>query len=620
MPKDTISFIQPNFQTGPKHLNSFYLPYSLGTLWSYALQNDEIKNNFTEGEWIFKRENLDGIVHSVKDSNIVLLSLYIWNKNFCFELAKKLKAISPNISIVAGGPELPHKEKNFFDKYPFLDSIVIGEGELSFELFLLDYLKGDTKKIYSLPRIEDLNIPSPYLTGVFDKLIQKHPDIEWVPTLETDRGCPYKCTFCDWGSLTASKMYKFCEKRIKDELEWFGKNNLPYLSMTNSNFGIFKERDLKIADWILESKAKYNVPTGLSVSYAKNSNDTVIKLVKKFNDANIQSGVSVSLQSNTLEVLENIKRTNLRVNKIDEIVKLSRENNLPVMTELILGLPGETFESFTETIDEVLKQGILYLDIFLLQILVNAPMAGDDEKKYELDTFQAYDYFYETTNNQLQEEIANNYAEAINVVYSTSTLKGDKFTQAMIYSWFITGFHSYGLTNLIADYLYKEHTITHSEFYTKLLSYMSQDKYIAEWTLQFRETLEDWKKRGYVDSSIGNTKVLGHAILTNLMPAIQSNNLVEYFIEDICNHLSEEYNLSGNVIDDYRALTNLQVKQFGKYIKQPIKYSPKSNLVTNKEIEVVDRFESYPEKIEQHIDYLFFGRRRMWYLNKFNFS
>ena len=44
--KTPISFVQPNFQTGPKHLNAFYLPYTSGILWAYARQNKKISNNF----------------------------------------------------------------------------------------------------------------------------------------------------------------------------------------------------------------------------------------------------------------------------------------------------------------------------------------------------------------------------------------------------------------------------------------------------------------------------------------------------------------------------------------------------------------------------------------------
>ena len=126
-----VTLVQPNFQTGPKHLNSYYLPYSVGSLWSYLLQDENIKNNFTVNNWIFRREELHDVVERCKDTDIIFISLYIWNKNYCLMLAKVLKETYPNIKIILGGPEVPHRNPNFFKENYFIDSIVIGEGELA---------------------------------------------------------------------------------------------------------------------------------------------------------------------------------------------------------------------------------------------------------------------------------------------------------------------------------------------------------------------------------------------------------------------------------------------------------------------------------------------------------
>lgn len=613
-----VSLVQPNFQTGPKHLNSFYLPYSLGVLWSYANQFSEISEAFVIDEWVFSREPLNKAVNKLKDSDIVLLSVYIWNKNYCFTLAKKLKEVNPNITILAGGPEIPYKEKDFFNKYFFLDSIVVGEGEISFHTFLKDYLSNkQIKNLYDSSRLTDLNIPSPYLTGVFDQLIDQYPDIEWVPTFECDRGCPYQCTFCDWGSLTASKMYKMYKERIVGELEWFGQKGLPYLSMTNSNFGIFKERDLEIAQWIVDTNKKYGVPKGLSVSYAKNSNDTVIEIVKKFNRVNIQSGMSISLQSTNSNVLENIKRTNLKINKINEIVEECNKNSLPVMTELILGLPGETYSSWIDSLNEIFKNKILYVDIFFLQILVNAPISSGDVDKYGLKTFFAYDYFYETTNSRLQKELKEETAESIQVVYETKTLPEKDFFNASVFSWFVTGMHSYGLTNIIADYIFEHNLDTYAGFYLKLLSYIeSKDSKIVEWKKELKQGFLDWREKGYMKTKIGETEVLGHAILTNLMPVLQTNNYIKRFIDLTGDFLQEQYNFNTDLLNDFKLLSNLQVKQFDNYLITPIRVELKSNILKSKYVKVEDRFYSFPKTKSEHIDYLFFGRRRMWHLNK----
>ena len=238
-----VTLVQPNFQTGPKHLNSYYLPYSVGSLWSYLLQHSHIKENYQVDNWIFRRESLQDVIDRCKNTDIVFISLYIWNKNYCLMLGKVLKEAYPNIKIILGGPELPHRNTNFFNEYSYVDSIVKGEGELAVLEILTAYLdKKPLEQVYEFERIQDLNLPSPYTLGLFDDLIKQHPDIEWVPTLETDRGCPYSCTFCDWGSLTASKMYKVyaTHGKVPKYIDWKYDINLDtFYIEENMNLNLF---------------------------------------------------------------------------------------------------------------------------------------------------------------------------------------------------------------------------------------------------------------------------------------------------------------------------------------------------------------------------------------------
>ena len=213
--KTPISFVQPNFQTGPKHLNAFYLPYTSGILWAYARQNKKISNNFDVEYFVYKRHPFVNNFNRVKDSQIIFFSVYVWNYKYCLQLAKEVKEHNPEALILFGGPQLPYSDSEFFDKYPYVDSICVGEGEHVVEQVLLDYLDNKPiEKIVRAERIKDMKLPSPYLDGVFDELMAEHPEVLWNPTLETDRGCPYKCTFCDWGGLTNSKVYKFELDRV----------------------------------------------------------------------------------------------------------------------------------------------------------------------------------------------------------------------------------------------------------------------------------------------------------------------------------------------------------------------------------------------------------------------
>ena len=98
------------------------------------------------------------------------------------------------------------------------------------------------------PRIADLNtLPSPYISGVFDDLFDDRYNFHAV--WETNRGCPYACTFCDWGSATMSKVRTFPEDRLQKEIDWFADHRIQWIYGADANFGILP-RDETIAEWL----------------------------------------------------------------------------------------------------------------------------------------------------------------------------------------------------------------------------------------------------------------------------------------------------------------------------------------------------------------------------------
>jgi radical SAM superfamily enzyme YgiQ (UPF0313 family) len=109
--------------------------------------------------------------------------------------------------------------------------------------------------------------------------------VEWNGTLETNRGCPFQCTFCDWGSLTYSKVKHFGLERVFDELEWMAQHRVGFISITDANFGMFPERDNLIADKIIEVQEQYGYPKTFSVAWAKNQKREVVDIVKKLLNA-----------------------------------------------------------------------------------------------------------------------------------------------------------------------------------------------------------------------------------------------------------------------------------------------------------------------------------------------
>ncbi len=621
-----IGFLQPNFQSGPKHLNAFYLPYTVGILWSYAKQDPVIAENYSVKRWVFRRDPADEVVADLAECAVVFFSLYVWNRRYCFEVARRLKELNPNLITVFGGPELPHRDPNIFTKYPFIDTIVVGEGEQVVQEILLKHHNNEPiDQVLHAARIRDLDIPSPYLTGLFDDLMAQHPEIEWMPTLETDRGCPYKCTFCDWGGLTASKVVKFGLERVFDELEWFADKKLPFLTMTNANFGIFRERDMLIAEKIVELSKTTGYPTGISVSYAKNSNADIFEIVRKFQSANIQTGFILSLQTTTTSVLENIKRTNMNINDISSIADFGRKLQMPIFTEVIMGLPVETLETWKQNLENILNANLHNgIDTFFLNMIENAPMMGDIEK-YDIKTFSANDMFYETSDEMSYE---SSTLERVEVIKSNNTLSEEQMLEVLLYTWQLIGFHIYGISDIIAIYLKKSQGVSYREFYDKLNDYLANDDNITKWKQSIIAGYKQWSKTGMFIVKSDNLTLLSWQMSNSLSLLMHNADLVNHYISKVKSFVVDNFDIDAIILEDYEILAKNRIKQWGKYLHDPATISVSTNLfdyvqnqadsvvVEKQQYLVQDRFKHFPVALSQHIDNIIYGRRRTWVLNK----
>ena len=251
-----VSSSQFNYTYG----NRIHFPYSIALLVSYIKTKEKFSQFKFEKTFVFRNEEkIEEYIEKCKDSDILLCSCYVWNWEITTLLAKKVKEINPKCLIIFGGPQVPEILEDFFEKYPFVDIAVHGEGEIIFENILSEYLteknyfkvKGiSTKDFTTEPqeRIKDFDsMPSPYLTNTVFDLVDIVEGYQWIASWETNRGCPYQCTFCDWGSSTATTMRKWSEERLYKEIEWFGDNKIPYIDGCDANFGIYRDRDLQIA-------------------------------------------------------------------------------------------------------------------------------------------------------------------------------------------------------------------------------------------------------------------------------------------------------------------------------------------------------------------------------------
>jgi tRNA A37 methylthiotransferase MiaB len=557
-------------------------------------------------------------------------SVYIWNRSYSNVLARELKKANPDIFIIWGGPEPPIEKSDFFDRLPFVDVCVKLEGEKSFKAILEHYV---TDKDYTtIPgllinnngelintgdslRIDDLDtIPSPYLSDVFKPLMEKHPEIRWNATLETNRGCPYACTFCDWGSLTYNKVKKFNLERVYEELEWIGKNQCDFVSLTDANFGIFPERDSLIADKLIQVQKKYNNPKAYTIAWAKNQKREVVDIVRKLiYEGGSKLGLNLSVQTMDENVLDIIKRKNLDTNKIEEVFELCEQYNIPLYTELILGLPGETLESWKNNFYRLFEAGNhTGITIYQAQLLENAEMNLSQRKMYKLEGRVVYDYLVGTYNE-------HELKEGVEVVISTRDLPIDRMTQAQVFSWFMNTFHINGITNYISRVLRKQ-GITYQEFYGKLLEHIKHDEWLNSEIHRIEEHYSNWSKHGKIDHTpIQGMEIHGWNLIHSTIINLQSEGKHNHIFDVVETFLCKEFDIEESLLKDLMAFQRLFLIDYKDAKNYPKKVTFENDILgyltdntdLNKQAEYEFEFPENKEmSLQQYCEQIFFARRR----------
>jgi len=324
--------------------------------------------------------------------DVLMLSNYMWNEMLSLKFAELAKRVRLETLVVMGGPNLciePERQIAWFEAHPELDVYALGEGDFLARDLVKIFLEAgslDAFRERALPsslfrdrggkavrneswerhkQVEE--IPSPWLTGALDPFF----DGKLAPLLETNRGCPFSCTFCVQGTRWYTKVHYFSKERIQEEIRYIAKRihdvcpSMGFLRIADPNYGMF-ERDAEISGWIGEAQAEYGWPTFIDATTGKNRPDRVIKSLEKTGGALVLYQAVQSLDDRTLK---NIKRSNISKEAYDQIMIHVRGRGLRSLSDLILGLPGETLGSHLEGIGTLIDSGTHELHLFQAMML-----------------------------------------------------------------------------------------------------------------------------------------------------------------------------------------------------------------------------------------------------------
>jgi hypothetical protein len=204
-------------------------------------------------------------------------------------------------------------------------------------------------------RLDLSTVPSPYLNGMLDRFLD---DPRLAPIIETNRGCPYSCTYCCWGQATQSKVNLFPLDTVMAEIRHAAsttKNPTGFFYIADGNFGIL-ERDQEIANTLQECTEAVGRPKRVYVYFAKNTNERVLRIAETLSSVTM---MSMSKQTLNPVVLDNVKRKNIPVSQYDLLRIECEKRGIPTYSELIYGLAGESEESYINGVIATIREGQL---------------------------------------------------------------------------------------------------------------------------------------------------------------------------------------------------------------------------------------------------------------------
>lgn len=410
-----IQLVQISEQRYDRH----YLPYTAGLLQAYAQEHCSQSSALEFQPILYRRQALKRYLPQLQNLDLAAFSVYIWNVKRSLALAQEVRRLNPKALILFGGPQIPERPElaeHWLRAHPWVDAVVRGEGESAFHALLeteltlgqfepqarqqkrwqhwqnIPNLAWLAEEQYCSnptgPRLAELDrIPSPYLKGIFDPLLSATPEQKWIATWESNRGCPFSCSFCDWGGLIQSRVYRFDSERLQAEIDWFGRHQILDIFCADANFGMLK-RDLELVDWMGAAKRQYGAPHLFQTQTAKNVKVRNLEIQRRLSEQGLNPVAAISLQSLHPPTLKAIRRDNISTERYRELQAYCQEHQIYNYTDLIMGMPEETYDSFADGVDEVIRNGqhnrIMFNNAI---VLPNAELGDPDyQRLYGLET------------------------------------------------------------------------------------------------------------------------------------------------------------------------------------------------------------------------------------------
>jgi radical SAM superfamily enzyme YgiQ (UPF0313 family) len=302
-----------------------------------------------------------------RNPKIIGLGVYIWNAQLSNELAQVIKALAPEVTLILGGPEVSF-ETEVQPICEVADYVITGEADLKFAEICRKILSGErpvAKVIPSeLPSMDQIAYPYRFYSDadVANRIIY----------VEASRGCPFTCEFC-LSSLDVP-VRAFNIDSFLREMEELLRRGVRHFKFVDRTFNLNINTSRAILEFFL---ARYTPDLFLHFEMIPDRLPEALReMIARFPPGALQ--FEVGIQTFNVEVGGRIKRRQNYEKLADNFAYLRNSTGVHIHADLIVGLPGETIESFAEGFDRLVAMRPQEIQVGILKRLRGTPIVRHD--------------------------------------------------------------------------------------------------------------------------------------------------------------------------------------------------------------------------------------------------
>jgi hypothetical protein len=345
-----------------------YLQANMGQHGSAALQDCTVLREFTIHRPA--QEVVDALLQTVGDASMAIVGfgVYIWNVTQTTAVVHLLKAQAPQVKIVLGGPEVSHEWESQ-EIVALADYLITGWGDVSFPQLCKALVHGPQplmKVIAGIqPLLEELELP--YALYSADDLAHR------VIYVEASRGCPFKCAFCL--SALDKTAWAFPLEPFLEALAALYQRGARNFKFVDRTFNMKIDVSVRILQFFLDILQRFpNAPLALHFEVIPDHLPDRLKAqIQRFPAGVLQ--LEVGIQSFNVQVQQAIARKQDNALSVANLRWLREESHAHLHTDLIFGLPGETWESFAQGFDQLYALRPHEIQLGVLKRLRGTPLA-----------------------------------------------------------------------------------------------------------------------------------------------------------------------------------------------------------------------------------------------------